>query len=244
MLKDDILLLIILFFIYSLMGWIWECIYESILNKKLLNRGFLVGPYIPIYGFAGLIYFLLLSDYRLDLIFSIDGLKQFLVGSIVATMIEYVTSYILERFLNARWWDYSNYPLNLNGRVCLIASVFWGIVTVIIINIINPFLLVGIGNLNRDIKLIYASSMITMFTIDFFVTVNSILDLNSRLRLIISLESIKNIGNYKDKLYKLANPFTERIIESFPEMKFNSEKMQSALSKLKGFKHKNRHYKE
>ena len=244
MLKDDILLLIILFFIYSLMGWIWECIYESILNKKLLNRGFLVGPYIPIYGFAGLIYFLLLSDYRLDLIFSIDGLKQFLVGSIVATMVEYVTSYILERFLNARWWDYSNYPLNLNGRVCLIASVFWGIVTVIIINIINPFLLVGIGNLNRDIKLIYASSMITMFTIDFFVTVNSILDLNSRLRLIISLESIKNIGNYKDKLYKLANPFTERIIESFPEMKFNSEKMQSALSKLKGFKHKNKHYKE
>lgn len=244
MLKDDILLLIILFFIYSLMGWIWECIYESILNKKLLNRGFLVGPYIPIYGFAGLIYFLLLSDYRLDSIFSIDGLKQFFVGSIVATMIEYVTSYILERFLNARWWDYSNYPLNLNGRVCLIASVFWGIVTVIIINIINPFLLVGIGNLNRDIKLIYASSMITMFTIDFFVTVNSILDLNSRLRLIISLESIKNIGNYKDKLYKLANPFTERIIESFPEMKFNSEKMQSALSKLKGFKHKNKHHKE
>lgn len=244
MLKDEILLLIILFFIYSLMGWIWECIYESILNKKLLNRGFLVGPYIPIYGFAGLIYFLLLSDYRLDSIFSIDGLKQFLVGSIVATMIEYVTSYILERFLNARWWDYSNYPLNLNGRVCLIASAFWGIVTVIIINIINPFLLVGIGNLSRDIKLIYASSMVTMFTIDFFVTVNSILDLNSRLRLIISLESIKNIGNYKDKLYKLANPFTERIIESFPEMKFNSEKMQSALSKLKGFKHRNKHNKE
>lgn len=244
MLKDEILLLIILFFIYSLMGWIWECIYESILNKKLLNRGFLVGPYIPIYGFAGLIYFLLLSDYRLDSIFSIDGLRQFFIGSIVATMIEYVTSYILERFLNARWWDYSNYPLNINGRVCLIASVFWGIVTVIIINIINPFLLVGIGNLNRDIKLIYASSMVTMFTIDFFVTVNSILDLNSRLRLIISLESIKNIGNYKDKLYKLANPFTERIIESFPEMKFNSEKMQSALSKLKGFKHKNKHNKE
>ena len=240
--RDDLLLLFVLFFIYSLMGWIWECIFESVINHKILNRGFLTGPYIPIYGFAGLIYYNFFQRFKSEVFISYNTLYIFIGGIFIATIAEYVTSYVLEKFLHARWWDYSDYPLNLNGRICVIASIFWGIVTVLIINLVNPKLIVLLNTIDHDIKLIYVSSMTTMFIIDLVLTINSILDLHNKLRLIISLESLRNVdiksflGTYKDRIYKLANPFTRRIVNSFPEMKFNSKKMQSALSKLKGIK--------
>ena len=240
--KDNLLLLFVLFFVYSFMGWVWESIYESVLNRKILNRGFLIGPYIPIYGFAGLIYYIIFQRFKSEVFFSYNTLYIFIGGMVIATIAEYITSYVLEKFLNARWWDYSDYPLNLNGRICLIASVFWGIVTVLVINLVNPKLTILLNSVDHDIKLVYASSMTTMFIIDLVVTINSILDLHNKLRLIISLENLKTVdikgslGAYKDKIYKLANPFTKRIVDSFPEMRFHSEKMQSALSKLKSIR--------
>ena len=231
--KGFILNLVVLFFIYSFIGWVWECIYESILNRKLLNRGFLTGPYIPIYGFTGLIFYLFLSNFKTENLISLDTIKVFIISSICASIFEYVTSYVLEKILNARWWDYSNYPLNLNGRICLIASLFWGFVSVVIINIVNPKLEVLLGFLHREFKLCLASSLITLFVLDLFVTINSITDLYNRLALLIVLETTKTYGSIKGRLLRVSNPFTTRIITSFPKMKFTSEQMQLSLQKLR-----------
>ena len=102
----------ILFIIFCVAGWIWECVYMSILDKNLVNRGFLTGPYIPIYGFGGLLVQTAFGQWSNGFL-TFNTLKIYLVGALSATILEYIVSYILELAFNARWWDYSNYKFNL-----------------------------------------------------------------------------------------------------------------------------------
>ncbi len=102
----------LLFFVYSFLGWIIESTYCSIVERRLLNRGFLNGPYIPIYGSGALVSTLLLA--RLG-----NPLAVFLAGGALSCALEYVTSYTMEKIYHARWWDYSDMPLNLGGRIWL-----------------------------------------------------------------------------------------------------------------------------
>lgn len=124
--------IVLLFFIYSFIGWLWETVYCSLKAKKFVYRGFLVGPYCPIYGFGilGVLYFL-------------EPLKQnivvlYLLSTILVTILEYITSYGLEKMFHASWWDYKDVPLNINGRVALPVSLFWGIGCVLIVRVIHP----------------------------------------------------------------------------------------------------------
>lgn len=245
--RMDLLTILFMFFVYCLIGWVWESIYESILNKKILNRGFLNGPYIPLYGFGGLIILLFLQRFQTPFM-NIMTVKIYFIGAIGATVLEYVTSYVLEKILKARWWDYSEYPLNLNGRICLIATVFWGVVAVAAIDFINPFLLKFYSGLSHDTVLIYVTAMCTLFILDLVVTINSILDLRNRMQLLISLEKDKitdsfaekigELGKYKEKLSLIGNPFTRRILRSFPKLKFSSDVLQKTFVKIKNFRMK------
>ncbi|WP_086350053.1 putative ABC transporter permease [Candidatus Enterococcus clewellii] len=124
--------LILLFFIYSFIGWVWETIYCSINAGRFVYRGFLTGPYCPIYGFGilGVLYFL-------------EPLKNNLVllyfsSAVLVSVLEYLTSYALEKMFHASWWDYKDVPLNLNGRIALPVSAFWGIACVLIVKVIHP----------------------------------------------------------------------------------------------------------
>ena len=107
----------LLFIIYSFLGWLIEIIVCSISEKHFTPRGFLIGPYCPIYGFASIIMITLLNKY-----FN-DPLIVFILSAIIASVLEYFTSYIMEKIFNARWWDYSDRKLNINGRICLENSV-------------------------------------------------------------------------------------------------------------------------
>ena len=236
-------LLLFLFFVFCLIGWVWESIYESIRNKKLLNRGFLNGPYIPIYGCGGMLIFLTMQRFQAPFL-SMKTLAAYFIGAIGLTLIEYLTSYILEKILKARWWDYSDYPLNINGRICLIASVFWGLVTLFGIDILNPFLLNLYEKIPADVSLVYVSVMCTLFILDIFVTIDSIIDLKNRMQLLLTMEKDKVLDVFSGgadfikaqgkRISKIGNPFTKRIIDSFPNLKFNSEKVQKVFLKIKG----------
>ena len=236
-------LLLFLFFVFCLIGWVWESIYESIRNKKLLNRGFLNGPYIPIYGCGGMLIFLTMQRFQAPFL-SMKTLAAYFIGAIGLTIIEYLTSYILEKILKARWWDYSEYPLNINGRICLIASVFWGLVTLFGIDILNPFLLNLYEKIPADVSLVYVSVMCTLFILDIFVTIDSIIDLKNRMQLLLTMEKDKVLDVFSGgadfikaqgkRISKIGNPFTKRIIDSFPNLKFNSEKVQKVFLKIKG----------
>lgn len=124
----------ILFLIYSFIGWIIDIIGGYFDTKKIINRGFLIGPWCPIYGIASLCMITIINQYKSNL------LLFFTLTVLIASLIEYFVSYSMEKLFRARWWDYSRNSFNINGRICLLNSIFFGILGTLLIYIINPAL--------------------------------------------------------------------------------------------------------
>ena len=156
---------ILLFFIYSILGWVMEVI-KIFLNPKIrriINRGFLIGPYLPIYGFGVVAITLLLGKYKND----IPAL--FWLSMITCGILEYGTSYFMEKLFNARWWDYSNKKFNINGRICLETLLPFGITGTLIICYINPIFINLIDMLPEIIVHFLCGGLIAIFSIDSIV---------------------------------------------------------------------------
>ncbi len=126
------------FIIYSFLGWIYETCYCTINEKSWQNRGFLYGPCIPLYGIGATVAQIIFLDIPVESLHNASYLMIFLVCAIGSFFLEYTTSYILEKRFHARWWDYSNLPLNINGRVCLIFTCCFGIAGIIVTQFIIP----------------------------------------------------------------------------------------------------------
>ena len=128
---DKIITYLLWFILYSFIGWLYETIICSIGQRHFVNRGFLNGPYCPIYGTGALLMILILGHLT-------NPVALFLLGAIVACVLEYLTSYGMEKLFHARWWDYSKRLLNINGRVCLLGAVVFGLFSVLLILMIHP----------------------------------------------------------------------------------------------------------
>ncbi|WP_235822839.1 putative ABC transporter permease [Cytobacillus massiliigabonensis] len=129
------------FSIYSLLGWLLENCYNLITNRKFFKPNFFVGPFKPMYGFAPLLLVYLITPER-------NWMIVILLCFIIPTLVEYVSGMLLQRFFNRQWWDYSSNPLQLHGHICLLFSAYWGILSLLCIKIIHPFVLIsyeGIG---------------------------------------------------------------------------------------------------
>ena len=122
------------FIIYSFIGWIIEVIYEEIQNKKIINRGFLMSPICPIYGYGVLFIIYVVNNDKADI------LVVFLKTILICSVLEYFTSYFMEKIFEARWWDYSNKKFNINGRICLETMLPFGILGSLVIYVIHPFI--------------------------------------------------------------------------------------------------------
>lgn len=120
------------FILYSFVGWIYESTLVSVRTKKFVNRGFLTGPVIPIYGSGATILLLTLRP------LAGNYLAVFFGGFVMASVLEYVTSWVMEVFFHARWWDYSKHKFNLNGRIYLGASLLWGALSVLLLAVLKP----------------------------------------------------------------------------------------------------------
>ena len=125
------------FLIYSFGGWVVEVIFHAVALGKVINRGFLNGPVCPVYGFGVLSVFALLNTIQGSGRQMSDGMI-FVFGIVLATAVELVAGWLLDVCFHARWWDYSDKILNINGRVCLLYSIFWGILTVFLVRKVNP----------------------------------------------------------------------------------------------------------
>ena len=126
--------LIYFFAIYSFLGWCIEVLYYIKKEHKFVNRGFLYGPFCPIYG-AGVVSIIVLLDN-----FQNNILYLFILAFFLTSFIEYFTGLILEKIFKSKWWDYTNDPFNINGRICLLYSLIWGIASVGVIKIIHPII--------------------------------------------------------------------------------------------------------
>ena len=123
---------IVLFFIFSILGYISEVIYCSVPQHRFVNRGFLYGPYLPIYGTGAMIVLVLLRP------FAADPLLIFLFGLVLTSALEYFTSWALEKLFSIKLWDYSKHRVNINGRVCLLNSTLFGIMALAMEYIVYP----------------------------------------------------------------------------------------------------------
>lgn len=166
---------VLYFTIYSFLGWVCESTYCSIGQKKLVNRGFLNGPFCPIYGFGALLVISILSPF-------VNNIPVLFIASIIVTStLEYITSYVLEKIFHMSWWDYSTYKYNINGRVCLQNSLMFGLLSLFVMLVIHPAIDDFVASIN--IKVAFALSVLfaTYFIVDTIITAGTILHLNERL---------------------------------------------------------------
>ncbi len=210
------------FILYGVFGWIYECCLVSIQKKYLVNRGFLNGPIIPIYGCGALLVYLIFWDIRNQIVL------VFLGGMCLATVLEYITSLIMELFFHTRWWDYSKFPFHIKGRVCLYVSLFWGILTILMLYLFQPGVDYLIHKIPRNIGEIGGYVIIPVFFADIITTVITSIKFNQILAKLqnLRLDITEYIGTTKifETGEELIEKFSNlRMLGLFSEIKTSAE---------------------
>ena len=218
--------IILLFFIYGFIGWIWEIILTLFEYKKFINRGFLIGPLLPIYGCGGLIGTLLFTNLYNNSSLNIVPklILVFVVTAIICSILEYFTSWLMEKLFNNRWWDYSKMKFNLNGRICLVCTLGFGAGCTAALAIINPFIrhiidLIGLTSNNiKGIDLLLIFLFIVDMTVSFKI-INNLKHISDN----VSEDNTDKITSIVRKtIINNYNILYRRIIESFPNMQIQN----------------------
>ena len=245
---------VISFFIYCVTGYICEVIYCGIPAKKFINRGFLHGPYLPIYGFGGLSIQILSKLINP----SGQGANIFIVffgGMFLSSVIEYVGSFFLEKAFGIKLWDYSKHKFNLNGRICLLNSSLFGVLSVVavfyLIPIISKLHNLPIFNISSERKVLFAEIILVVMGSDF---ASSILSMNEfkrniqkvrylvkqmpeRLQLATDVQTRKMLKDRLleeiDELRMEVGSRSHRILKAFPSMTSKLEESKVQLNLLK-----------
>lgn len=203
---------ILLFFTYAILGWLMEVGCKLVETKKFINRGFLIGPYCPIYGWGAIIITLLLNKYLAD------PIALFIMAIVICSIIEYVTSYFMEKIYHARWWDYSRRKYNINGRICLETMIPFGILGVLIMYFANPFFTGIYEKIPENALTVICSFLVIVFLIDNIIS--------SHIISTIKVEGIKaekdNTKEITEKVKQILQSKSflhKRLINAFPDIK-------------------------
>ena len=204
--------ILIYFITYSFLGWIMESIFRSVCEEKLINTGFLRGPFCPIYGIGAVIMILFLKNFSNNLIL------LFFISIIVLTIWEYLVGVLLEKLFHTKYWDYSDNKFNFQGRICLMNSIFWGILGVVFIQYIHPFI----------------ESIIEKVDIRLLTFIYSIIGIVMLIDAITSIIKVKNIKVTLEKIEELNKEIKEKLKEITEEGKTDIlENIQNLVEQLK-----------
>lgn len=165
---------VVIFFFYSMLGFIYESIYSSVNKHHWQNRGFFYGPIIPIYGVGACVGTLLFYDLHIPFLENANVIVIFLVGYLGSIVLEYTTSYVLEKTFHAVWWDYSNKFLNIHGRVCLSASIGFGVAAIIIVKWLIPWVEKIVSYFPDALMVSLSLIFIFLWGIDFALTISAL----------------------------------------------------------------------
>lgn len=230
------------FIIYSIIGWCTEMIYCRIVDGKFSDRGFLYGPYCPIYGFGGIIVLIFLAPLKNNPIY------LFLSAVILTTTLEYFTSFFMEKIFKAKWWDYSNMPFNLNGRICLLNSLLFGIMGTFIAYFIHPHVENFILKIPDNYIPYIINVLLIIISVDFTFSLTSVTNLKNKLKEIKEVSAsikerqksksqdkvyLKQLNELKSKLSEKNSFANNRLIKAFPTLKV--DKLNEELNELKEF---------
>ena len=229
MTAESLINLILLFFAYAFLGWCIEVTLKYFQFHRFINRGFLTGPWLPIYGSGAAV--ITIAVKGLSPLESSVG-TTFMVSFILCGVVEYMTSFVLEKRFHARWWDYSQKPMNLHGRVWIGNLILFGLGGVLIVEMINPLLLRLSGHLSFRLRETLAIILSSIFTADYVMShfvlklvktgvENSEADdteaINKEIRLLLNDRSF----------------FHRRFAEAYPEVLYRTERIAARVEAIK-----------
>lgn len=195
--------LILYFFVYGFLGWCTEVAFAACKERKFVNRGFLNGPSCPIYGIGVGIVVQFLTPYKENLVL------LYIASVVMVTALEWVTGFILEKIFHNKWWDYSKMPLNLNGYVCLLFSLIWGVACVLIVDFIHPLIHKVLSWIPFPVGMTLIVVLSIVMFVDLYVTASTILKMNKH------LEKMKEIAA---DLHRISDELGESIYQEVVEV--------------------------
>ncbi len=221
--------LLLIFFVFSFVGWVIEVILKYFQFGRFINRGFLVGPWLPIYGAGAALITL-----------AVEGLTPvekgigttFAISLIVCGLIEYLTSYYMEKRFHARWWDYTQKPMNLNGRIWIGNLILFGIGGVVIIHLANPILYSFFNSISLLSRKVFCGCLSVIIINDFILS-------HFVLKLVkIGVESSQADNTEaisKDVKLLLSNRsiFYRRFADAYPDVIYRTEKVKARLEEIR-----------
>ena len=205
--------LVWIFIIYAFLGWCTEVAYAAVDTGKFVNRGFLNGPYCPIYGCGIVIVVSILTPIK-------DNLFILFFGSLLlTTVLEFLTGFLLEKIFHNKWWDYSDYPFNIKGYVCLKFSLYWGLACTFVMDIIHPMIYKLISILPFVAGVIILLVIMVIFTTDIVISVLTILKLNQRL---------KSMDDIAKRIHNISDEIGEKVYKNVSTVMDKSEEFQTS----------------
>lgn len=203
---------LLFFFLYSFFGWIWESCYVSVRKHRWVNRGFMHGPMLPLYGSGAVSVLIITLPVRENLPL------VFIMGMIGATLLEFFTGMIMESLFHVRYWDYSHLKFNIKGYICPVASLCWGVFSIMMVKVVH----IPIEEVILKIPMTIADGLAFVLTVvaavDFTQSFNEAMDMK---KMLVQLDETKV------QIQKLQ----ERIRETSEEM---SEKLRTAAEEMPG----------
>lgn len=198
--------------VYAFIGWVLEVVFTLFKDKTLVNRGFLMGPYCPIYGYGCILIILLLKRYLNDWI------VLFIMSMVICSVLEYVTSYGMEKLFKARWWDYSDRKFNINGRICLETLIPFGVLGCLLMYVINPFITGVIMSLPSVTINVIAYVLLVIYIVDNIISFSIITKIHVSTKEMIT-DNTEEITKKVKEYIANNSKFGKRLMKSFPNVK-------------------------
>lgn len=206
-----------IFIIYAFLGWCTEVAYAALEHGKFVNRGFLNGPYCPIYGCGILIVVSILTPIKSNVFI------LFLGSFLLTSVLEFITGFVMEKIFHNKWWDYSNQHFNIMGYVCIKFSIIWGFACTFVILIVHPVIYGLIHIIPKIIGIVLISLIMACFTADLIVTVSTIVKFNKRLKL---------MNEIAGRLKQISDEIGENVYEGVVGALEKKEEIQEKSAEL------------
>ena len=210
-----------IFFVYAFLGWCTEVSYAALVTGRFVNRGFLNGPWCPVYGFGVVIVLAFLEPLKSNL------LLLFLSSVVLTSALEWATGFVLEKIFHQRWWDYSDQPFNLNGYICLRFSIAWGLACLFVVKLLHPSVLLVIRLVPRGLGWTLLALLAAVMAVDLAATVRTIAKLNRRLSQLDQLAA-----KIKDASNDFGEDLAERVLDAAEKGSDWKEELEELTDRL------------
>ncbi|MBQ9495356.1 MAG: putative ABC transporter permease [Treponema sp.] len=239
--------LFLIFLLYSFIGWCSEVLYVGVFYEhKFINRGFLHGPICPVYGFGGLVVMMLPEKVRASWI------TLFVTSMALCSFVEYVTSWQMEKIFKMKWWDYSERKFNINGRVCLLNSTLFGVLGLVVVRFVQPFVDRMVHKIDSTVTMYLADGLAFVFIVDVLLTIHKLIDFSTTMAKLkefgeslreryageqwfISTSIADMFASIKEHAAVERNKFSDSLmqkIDSFNEHHFDFEKFVARFPRI------------